>query len=114
MRLPRFARQTVIVRTPGSRLVHGAQVDDWTTAAEQPVAGCLAVPAATDEVTRNRDNSRDGWNVYLPADRITLTGKERLRLANGLEYAIVGDPGEVPAPSGGDSHVFAYVERFTG
>lgn len=114
MRLPKFARTTLTIKTPGTRTVHGSDVDDWANPTTREVRGALVVPAMTDELTKNRESVGEGFNVYVPAkDRLEANQKITWRGADG-DYSVQGKASPVPSPSGGYSHILYYVERWTG
>lgn len=115
--LPRFARQLIRITEPGTRLVYGSPVKDWTVPGSTRTARGWAVPAQTDEFNINRDAVRTGWNVYLEPDT-ALTADSKLTLPDGKDYHVIGDPAPVPAPRTGPGrgldHIFVYVERWEG
>jgi hypothetical protein len=113
-RLPSFAaRGTITIQDPGKRLVHGAEVDDWTNPGPPRQARGYAVPASTDELEKNRTSVRTGWHVWLhPETEIHATSK--LTLPDGLDYGVDGDPQPYPSPSGGTSHIYVHAERWVG
>lgn len=114
LRLPRFARrQTITIQDPGTRRVHGADVDDWSNPQPARQVRGFAVPATTDETERNRTSIRTGWHVYLDPEA-EVTAKSKLTLPDGLEYGVDGDPQPYPSPTGGTSHIYIHAERWAG
>lgn len=116
--LPRFARHTIKITDPGTRLVYGSEVKDWSAAGPPRTARGWAIPAQTDEFNENRDAVRTGWNVYLEPGT-EITADSRLTLPDGNDYHAIGDPAPVPAPGTGPGrhgidHIFVYVERWEG
>jgi hypothetical protein len=112
MRLPTFARQKLRVQMPGTRLVHGSEVDDWQAPTERVIPGCMAVPADTDEVETNRTSVRTGYIIYLPS-RYDIDPRERVDIA-GTWYSVQGDALPIPSPSGGNSHKRLHAEKWRG
>lgn len=117
MRLPKFARTTLTVTTPGTRVVHGSDVDDWTPSAvtTREIRNALVVPADVDELNTNRDSTHEGFNIYIPPQH-DLDPREKITWpgAAGRDYAVKGDPAPVPTASGGYSHILFYAERWQG
>lgn len=117
MRLPKFARTTLTVKTAGTRTVHGSEVEDWSPEAvtTRPIERAFVVPASVDEVNQFRTSVQEVFNIYIPPQH-DLDPREKVTWpgANGRDYHVVGDPAPVPSPSGGYSHILFRAERWTG
>lgn len=122
MSLPAFCDHELLVITPGSKVVHGNNVDDWSQGAttSRTVKGCWVEPKSTEENTHRRDTVRAGYDILLPdtqpdGEKTTPpTSKDRVLhpLAEGY-FGVKGDVLPVRSASGGLDHYFAYVERWT-
>ena len=120
MSLPSFATHTVIVRSPGTKRVQGADVDDWSPAkvTERTIEGCWATPATTEElVGRGRDTTSDEYNVLLPdTDQNGLpvvppASNDKIILSGG-DYMVYGRVKEQPSASGDLDHYAFVAERW--
>lgn len=121
MGLPSFADATVVIRTPGTKRVQGADVDDWTPAkvTERTYTGCWVTPATTEElVGRGRDTTSDEQNVLLPPDQADGTAvippesNEKVVLYGGEEYMVHGHVAPRPSASGDLDHYAFVAERW--
>lgn len=116
MPLPGFCNHTLVVITPGTKTVHGDEVDDWTPAAttSREIRGCWVEPKSTEENSHRRDTVRAGYDILLPDTAEPPDARDRVLHPLALGYfGVVGDVMPVPSASGILDHYFAYVERWT-
>lgn len=122
MTLPAFADHELIVISPGTKRVHGDDVDDWSDGATttRTIKGCWVEPKSTEENSHRRDTVRAGYDILLPdvdtAGNTVVPPDAKDRVIHPLEtgyFGVVGDVLPVRSASGGLNHWFAYVERWT-
>lgn len=113
--LPSFARHTITVVEPGSRIVHGSQRDDWSPdkVTTRTIDGCLVTPKSSDESRTSADTVRAGYEILLPPDARPPANNHKVRhpLAGG-DYAVIGEVLPIPGASKTVDHWFMYCERW--
>lgn len=113
--IPSFARHTVTVVEPGTKLVQNSPQDDWTPAkvTTRRLSRALVEPAGTAEGSSDPDTVRSGYNVKLQPDAVPPSTKAKIQhpLADG-DFGVVGEVMAVPSVRGGRDHWFMYVERW--
>lgn len=76
----------------------GEQALDWGQVDEQPIPGCALAPAATSELTEaERQSKTTRATLYVPHGT-GITAADRIRIADGREWLIDGDPAEWTNP----------------
>lgn len=119
MSLPAFARHTLTIITPGVKVIHGDDVDDWSPGAisVRQIERCWVEPRTTEENNYRRDTTRAGFDVLLPSPLpagVSLpTSRDRVRhpLGDG-DYQVQGEVMPVQSATGRLDHYFMYVERW--
>jgi hypothetical protein len=113
--LPSFARHTITVVEPGSRVVHGSPVDDWgpTKVTTRTIEGCLVTPKSSDESRTSADTVRAGFEILLPPDATPPKNNHKIRhpLKAG-DYAVIGEVLPIPGVTAPVDHWFMYCERW--
>ena len=113
--LPSFARHTITVVEPGSRVVHGSERDDWSAAKvkTRTIPGCLVTPKTTDESRTSADTVRAGFEILLPAGAAPPKNNHKIRHPlHGGDYAVIGEVLPIPGVTAEIDHWFMYCERW--
>lgn len=114
--LPAFCDHTVKITTPGTRVVHGSNVDDWSPGAVtvREIFNCWVESKSSDEDNRRRDTTREGYDILIPAEEVPPTSADRVEhpLAAGF-FRVQGAAMPVRSADGALDHYFAFVERWT-
>lgn len=112
--MPSFANETITVVTPGTRIVHGSDVEDWDAATRRDIEFCVVDAASTQELAdRDRSTTIDACNVQIPTDAVPPTPQDKVVLPGRGEYRVQGEVQLVTSPSGAlDGRQF-YAERAT-
>lgn len=109
---PRMFTDTITIITPGTRSSRvGDDLPDWDDTTTDEVRGRLVQRTATESRTAGRDEARDDWSLYLPAD-VTVTRRCRVECA-GRTYEVTGEP-YVPVAVGGGGHQELTVRHVEG
>lgn len=113
MGLPWFAEHTLTVETPGKKLVHGNQVDDWTTFTTRQIKYCWVEASPSEENKYRRNTTRATFDVLIPAEAEPPDSRDRIRhpLKSGA-YQVEGEAMPVTAASGRLDHFFCVVTKW--
>lgn len=95
MPLPRFAKQSVVVLTPGVLVERGEPVDDWSPDAvtRTVVSGCSVQPGNGSRDLDHRDGVMAAYTVFAPLGTV-INGRHRVELpgiASG-QFILLGEP----------------------
>lgn len=112
MSLPRFCREPVTVKRPGTKVERGSEVQDWAAASEHVVRGCLVTVTASSGSIDDRQQSLETVTVLAPKGTDLAKG-DRIVCSKGT-FLIVGDPHLADSPTGALSHVRATASRWDG
>ena len=112
MRLPKFCRDAVTVKRPGTKTERGSEVQDWEAASEHVVHGCLVTVTASSGGLDGRQQSSETVTVLAPKGADIAKG-DRLECRHG-RFLVVGDPHAAESPTGALSHVRATASRWDG
>lgn len=113
MALPSFFRQSITRIRPGTKVLRGSEVPDWTQATTATISACSVQPAGTSLSMDGRVLAlTDGLTAYVPANADIQAG-DRIEYA-GETYTINGAPRVWPSASGGLDHIQLNLERWSG
>ena len=113
MALPSFFRQSITRIRPGTKVLRGSEVPDWTQATTATINACSVQPAGTSLSQDGRVLAlTDGLTAYVPANADIQAG-DRIEYG-GEVYTINGAPRVWPSASGGLDHIQLSLERWSG
>lgn len=115
MATPSFARSEIEIITPGTKTVYGQTTDDWTESkvTRRKIQRCLVDGASVEELAdRNRATTMDAWNLQLNPWETPPTSRDKVKLPNGNEYQVQGEPRLDETPSGTRDVWRLWLERW--
>lgn len=120
MPLPRFARHTLVVKTPGVKTVYGSDVDDWSPAkvTTRTLEFCWVQSKESDENNNRRDTTTETYDVLIPASKDPAkrppSSRDRLQhpLAAG-DFTVNGKAMPVASATGALDHYFCNIKRWS-
>lgn len=116
MPMPSFANHQVTITEPGSRLVHGSPVPDWSPAkvTTRTLDRCLVQPFTTEESDDDPDTVRDAWKILLPGHEEPPTSAAKIiHQFSPDAYQVVGKPMPQPGTRAGSiDHWFLACEKW--
>lgn len=102
-----------MVTDPGERIVNGQRRDDWSNPSDpRTYKRCWVDPEGSDEHNEEGEVVRVEYKVMMPADSI-VHDNSKVRLPDGLDYQVVGNPKLVRSASGKMDHIELDAERWT-
>lgn len=115
MAVPSFARAEIEIITPGTKTVYGQETDDWTPSkvSRRTIQRCLVDGASVEELAdRDRATTTDAYNVLLNPWETPPTSRDKVKLPNGGEYQVQGDPRLDQTASGSKDVWRLWLERW--
>lgn len=107
-----FATQEIEILRPLLVSDNGAMVAHPTlTEPARRVRGCDVQPGATAEVLEHADAALVRWTVQAPGLTVDVESGDRVRY-RGVVYAIEGEPGRWPSPTGALAHTTIALKRW--
>lgn len=108
MRLPTWARDSVLVTRPARKESRGATVDDWSQPIVFRVDGCSVQPTGTTSDTGDTASAQTvDATLFAPSDADIRVGDKVT--FQGHDYAISGVPLSRTSPFGSFGHTKAYL-----
>lgn len=121
MSLPRaLARHTLTIKSPGTKTVYGAEVDDWAPAkvTTRTIKWCVVESKGTDEDNNRRDTTSETFDVLIPAstdpELRPPSSRDRIKhpLAAG-DFTVNGKAMPVVSSDGRLDHYFCNMKRWS-
>lgn len=115
MALPTWAKDTVKRIRPGTTVLRGSTVPDWSQdkVSELTITGCSVQPSTT---TLSQDGRvlgiTDLWTCFFPPDTDVAAGDKIVW--NSKEYQLMGEPRIWTSPTGMVASIQAQLERWSG
>ena len=111
--LPSWAKQTVTIIRPGTKIQRGSEVPDWDNATSFDVGGCSVQPASTSLSQDGRVlGIFDGETCYMPPGTDVREGDRIVH--DGNTYTVNGTPRRWQSATGLASHVQVNLQRWGG
>lgn len=117
MTLPRaLAKHTLTIKSPGTKTVYGAEVDDWAAAkvTTRTIKWCVVESKGTDEDNNRRDTTSETFDVLIPAGGQPPSSRDKVRhpLAAG-DFTVNGKAMPVVSSDGRLNHYFCNLKRWS-
>lgn len=111
--LPSWAKDTITRLRPGTRILRGSEVPDWSNPDSLDISGCTVQPSNTSLSQDGRvQGITEGCTVYVPPDADVQAG-DRIQYGGNV-YTIDGDPQIWHSPTGRTSNLQLRLERWRG
>lgn len=113
--LPSFCSDTITRVRPGTQIVRGQNIPDWSTppATTKDITGCSVQPASTSLSEDGRIlGIMDGLTVYCPPGADVQAGDHII--FNSKTYEISGEPRAWKSATGMVSHIQLNLKRYSG
>lgn len=116
MALPRFAKETVVVITPTTRVVNGLPRYDYGAGATRKpwFKRCWATPGPSDEEKELANSVEIQYTILFPPHAEGTIDEDSHVEYKGIEYAVWGRPKPIPSPTGLTAHLHVSLKTRKG
>lgn len=114
MALPSFCRDVVTRLRPGSKVVRGTTVADWTAPDQIEISGCSIqeLTTASNRADQRANSVSVGARLYAPPGSDIRDG-DRI-VADGQTWLVDGHPLPKRSPTGRVSHLAVALSAYRG
>lgn len=115
-----LARHTLTIKSPGTKVVYGAEVDDWAASkvTTRTIKWCVVESKGTDEDNNRRDTTTETFDALIPAspdlEQRPPSSRDKIQhpLAAG-DFTVNGKAMPVVSPDGRLNHYFVNLKRWS-